>query len=123
MEVCSTADKNNYNQWLGLQRKSARASICKLVCVFAAASCSPLTLRQPSHGSRVCSRNDMNNGYTCTLACDTGFVFYDQPSQSSLVYSCTDGGNWNAPTPTPKCTQAGKHFFFLKRLHSLLFLM
>ncbi|KAK3709549.1 hypothetical protein RRG08_019385 [Elysia crispata] len=39
------------------------------------------------------------SGYTCTVTCEAGFVLYENPGQSGVVMSCSNGGPWSREKP------------------------
>ena len=74
-----------------------------------AEACSPSTLREPLHGQKSCTALPSNSGFQCMLTCDDGYVFYDQPGQTSINHSCNQGDSWNVEA-TPACVYASQLF-------------
>ncbi|XP_033732273.1 uncharacterized protein LOC117321797 isoform X2 [Pecten maximus] len=63
------------------------------------APCSPLALSTPLYGNKSCSVAAF--GYTCTLTCQPGYVFYEQTTDTQTL-QCTTGNAW-IPAAVPAC--------------------
>ncbi|KAK7507523.1 hypothetical protein BaRGS_00001458, partial [Batillaria attramentaria] len=82
---------------------SGNTASCTFEVTFKPESCSPFTLRKPVHGQRDCQ--ETSTGFNCSLTCDTGYVFYDAPDDSSIVRTCVTGEDWPEPQITA-CVKA-----------------
>ena len=62
------------------------------VLFYTAAPCKDWSLGAPAGGTKQCVQQD--EGYSCTLKCDTGFYFHSVPEKSKgLVITCSPDVN------------------------------
>ncbi|KAK7452815.1 hypothetical protein BaRGS_00039699, partial [Batillaria attramentaria] len=86
-----------------VQDTSGNIASCKFELTFRPESCSPYSLRTPLHGRKSCETT--GSGYRCTLTCDNGYVFYDDPYSTTIVRTCNTGDMWIG-TQVPACVKA-----------------
>ncbi|XP_041374577.1 sushi repeat-containing protein SRPX2-like [Gigantopelta aegis] len=89
---------------------SGNNNTCRFEYLIKAAPCSPLSLETPLHGSKSCAAKFGGSGFTCSISCDTGYVFYDlstsKTSISTLHLPCDTGVPWSVNIPA--CADASK---------------
>ncbi|XP_070186674.1 uncharacterized protein [Littorina saxatilis] len=95
----------SYDIMASVLDRSGNMASCKFELMFRPAECSPFTLRTPLHGRKQCTASVNDAGFQCELSCEPGYVFYDEPSDASIVHTCNSGDAWNVPD-TPACVQA-----------------
>ncbi|OWF34529.1 Sushi repeat-containing protein SRPX2 [Mizuhopecten yessoensis] len=78
---------------------ASNSAVCNFDVAVKIDPCSPLALTTPLHGSKVC--NEVAGGYSCTLTCESGYVFYQYPT-TNLSMQCRMGNPWN-PEAVPAC--------------------
>ncbi|XP_076460199.1 uncharacterized protein LOC143293161 [Babylonia areolata] len=94
-----------YDVTATVQDLTGNPASCTFQLLFRPEGCSPFSLRTPVHGRKSCTAQPSNQGFTCQLSCDQGYVFHHKPASSSITYSCNRGDSWNVPD-TPACVQA-----------------
>ena len=72
---------------------------CTLSILFSATVCSPLSYPNILYGSKICSRNNLNNGYSCIVTCDASYVLQAHDSTTTQV-DCFDGSGWDEVIPS-----------------------
>lgn len=75
-----------------VQDTAGNSASCQFELNFRPETCSPFTLRTPLHGRKSC--DTLTTGFRCTLTCEAGYVFYDDPNSTTIQRTCDTGGNW-----------------------------
>ncbi|XP_021378486.1 sushi, von Willebrand factor type A, EGF and pentraxin domain-containing protein 1-like [Mizuhopecten yessoensis] len=78
---------------------ASNSAVCNFDVAVKIDPCTPLALTTPLHGSKVC--NEVADGYSCTLTCESGYVFYQYPT-TNLSMQCSTENPWN-PEAVPAC--------------------
>lgn len=79
--------------------RAANTATCTFQYTAVPPVCSPLSLQEPSLGSKSCVRR--TGGYDCTITCNTGKILRN--IGASTTVTCNDGTPWQASDKFPAC--------------------